>query len=437
MHPIDSIRTQLKEHFKDFDPDVCTADDAAEFVVWFAEIERIGAAGKLMAARRVEKTGLHEREGHKAAGSWLAGLTGESVGQAASRLETAKRVEAHPAVSDAFKSGAISESQAKEIASACDRSPGLASELVAEAPWLDFGQLKKRCGEIRSAATSAEDEITRHERVRKARFCRTWVDSDGVGHLQAQMTTDCLGILRAVLGGYEKQIFEDARKAGLRETQQAYMADALVAMAQGSVSPGAGAARSAGRKTSSCPIALVRVRVDATALARGHVVAGETCSIPGLGPVPVAMARELMGDAILELVVTRGTDVTTVCTDSRYVRKALRIALEERDQVCVVPGCNISDPLERDHWQVDYAKKGPTELDNLARLCPYHHHQRTHGGWELEGPPGQWKFVKVAEPPPPGTSPPDSEPPGQVEVGGRRARHLAERGADPPVQPGF
>lgn len=91
MHPIHSMRQQLKEYLKGFDPDVYTDDDAAELVVWFADIERSGAAGKLLSARRIEKSGLHEREGHKEAGSWLAGLTGESVGQATSKLDTARR----------------------------------------------------------------------------------------------------------------------------------------------------------------------------------------------------------------------------------------------------------------------------------------------------------------------------------------------------------
>ena len=237
MHPIDSMRQQLKEYLKGFDPDVYTDDDAAELVVWFADIERSGAAGKLLSARRIEKSGLHEREGHKEAGSWLAGLTGESVGQATSKLDTARRAEAHPAVSNAIRSGAISEAQAKEIVSAADLSPAQASDLVAESQLLDYSQLKKRCSEVRAAALSEEDQIARHERIRKTRFCKTWVDSEGAGHLQAQMTTDALAILRSVLGEYEKDIFKDARSAGLHETRHAYMADALVAMALGSRAP--------------------------------------------------------------------------------------------------------------------------------------------------------------------------------------------------------
>jgi hypothetical protein len=59
-----------------------------------------------------------------------------------------------------------------------------------------------------------------------------------------------------------------------------------------------------------------------------------------------------------------------------------------------VPNCDRSDPLERDHWRVDFAKDGPTSLDNLARLCPFHHDQKTLRGWVLDGGPGQWNFHK-------------------------------------------
>src|SRR3984957_14079455 len=108
MPPVDSMRTQLKEYLKDFDPDVHTDEDAAELVVWFSDISRSATAGMLMAARRVETSGLHKREGHKEAGSGVAGLTGESVGQAASELETQRRAEAHPVVSKAIRSGPLS-----------------------------------------------------------------------------------------------------------------------------------------------------------------------------------------------------------------------------------------------------------------------------------------------------------------------------------------
>lgn len=49
--------------------------------------------------------------------------------------------------------------------------------------------------------------------------------------------------------------------------------------------------------------------------------------------------------------------------------------------------------LVTDHWRIDYARGGPTQLSNLARLCARHHDLKTYRGFRLEGGPGQWRFV--------------------------------------------
>ena len=159
------------------------------------------------------------------------------------------------------------------------------------------------------------------------------------------MTPDALGVVKAGLEDFCKEIFDAARKGGFRESAQAYMADALVAMALASTKMHGGTATRAkatsknasGEDDTPDPVSefkepqarkpLLRVRVDLGALLRGHVLVGETCSIPGVGELPVELVRELIPNAVLELVITNGTDVTTVVTDSRYIRKALRLAV--------------------------------------------------------------------------------------------------------------
>jgi len=146
------------------------------------------------------------------------------------------------------------------------------------------------------------------------------------------------------------------------------------------------------------PRAVVQVRVDLAALRRGSVATGETCEIPGVGPVSVRTARELMGDAWVDLIVSDGVDVTTICRLGRSIPTALRTALVERDRCCVVPGCDTAQGLEIDHWRVDHAAGGPLSLDNLARLCHYHHYLRTHQGFVLAGGPGTWSFEPPEHP---------------------------------------
>jgi hypothetical protein len=138
--------------------------------------------------------------------------------------------------------------------------------------------------------------------------------------------------------------------------------------------------------------------------------------------VAVGYARELLGQALVEVLVAKGTDVTTVYSAGRHVPKRIRSALLLRDPRCVVPHCDARLGLENDHWVTDFANGGLTALDNLARLCHRHHLDRTHHGFELTRTPDGWVWTAPEHPvtpkrprpkrrpkakaPPPGTGPP-------------------------------
>ena len=138
--------------------------------------------------------------------------------------------------------------------------------------------------------------------------------------------------------------------------------------------------------------------VDAEALRRGSVGQGERCEIPGVGPVGVEYARELLGEALVEVLIAKGTDVTTVYSAGRHVPKRIRSALLLRDPRCVVPNCDARLGLENDHWVTDFAQGGLTALDNLARLCRRHHLDRTHRGFELARTDEGWVWTAPEHP---------------------------------------
>jgi len=49
--------------------------------------------------------------------------------------------------------------------------------------------------------------------------------------------------------------------------------------------------------------------------------------------------------------------------------------------------------LEIDHV-VALADGGLTAIENLARVCRWHHAQKTHHGWRLAGRPGAWTWTR-------------------------------------------
>ena len=250
-----------------------------------------------------------KNEGHRSAASWVAKATGTGLGDAIATLETAERLQSLPMTTEALRTGTLSAPQVREIAAAAAGRPGAELELLEAATTCTLKGLKDQCRQVRAAAGSAEAEKARYEAVRRSRFFRHWSDPDGAFRGEFKLTPDDGARMLASLEVRANELFDEARKAEDREPPAAYAADALVDL----VTRSSPAWRTAGGSVKPAASAVVHLRVDATALRRGHVEDGEVCEIPGVGPVPVATARALLPEAFLKVLVTEGVDVLSVC----------------------------------------------------------------------------------------------------------------------------
>jgi hypothetical protein len=170
----------------------------------------------------------------------------------------------------------------------------------------------------------------------------------------------------------------------------------------------------------------VHVVIDHAALSRGQAEATERCEVAGVGRVPVRVVRSMLDDAFVTAVVSDGVDVYNVAHLGRRPTAHQRSALEVRDPECVVPTCHVRVGLEIDHVE-PWSATRITKLDALARLCRFHHAQKTHEGYRLEGGPGHWRWLKPdgtevqpRPPPPPGRAPKLDDDPGTIAA--RQAR---------------
>ena len=127
--------------------------------------------------------------------------------------------------------------------------------------------------------------------------------------------------------------------------------------------------------------------------------------------------RYLTCDATCEVWFQRHGRVIGAGRATRTVNRRLRRALEHRDRCCMVPGCGATRGLHAHHlWH--WEDGGPTELDNLVLLCPYHHRMHHLGGITLTGPAHRLTVTdsegqplsagSLARPP---TTPPPAAPP--------------------------
>jgi hypothetical protein len=422
------------------DPALLSGGDAVDGAVRVAVMIRRLTAAQAGLAVRVDETKRWKGTQPNAA-SWLAEVSGTSVGEAHRMLKTQERLGSCPVTKEAFENGELSLLEADVVSLAVEADPSSEVGLVGLAKRKhDLRGLKEKSDQVRRGVHDARAEAERAAKIHASRRWREGRDLvDGSPRVDAKFTAVGFASVKGVIDRFQEQIFGEARRAGCHEPTEAYALDALVAavIAGGAAvgcpvpaaSPTVVEAPAAGKPTAvrstdepgpgmAALLAVLAVLakssesgsgsrpcvvVDAIALARGFVASGETCEIPGVGPVDVAWACRVMGEAVFDVVIHNGVDIVAFASTTRYVPRAVKVALEVRDRGCVVPNCHHDQRLERDHRE-DFADTHDTGYRNMGRLCDVHHLEKTAKGARLERHGDEWWWY-----PPP--DPDDPQPP--------------------------
>jgi hypothetical protein len=149
-----------------------------------------------------------------------------------------------------------------------------------------------------------------------------------------------------------------------------------------------------------------------------HVDVKDKAAQLHLGPLLTDAERQyLTCDATCEVWFERHGEVIGAGRSTRTINRRLRRALEHRHPTCAVPGCGATRGLHAHHIR-HWEDGGPTELDNLVLLCPYHHRLHHRGVITITGPADQLTVTdsagrqlssaSLARPP---TKPPPDVPP--------------------------
>jgi hypothetical protein len=312
------------------------------------------------------------------------GANGESAKVVRDKVETARRLEALPAIAEAAHGGRLSDEQLRSVVQLADERTD--REWAGRAPNMDPIELARqaRC----ATKPSPSDQRARHE----ARGLRMWWTPDrAMLHLHGQLP-DVMG------QAFESTIYaltEQMRpaKGHAWDTLEHRAADALAALCDRDGGDG---------------------RDDRTpSLARQPNI---QLLVPPSGPAEVAgipiadsLLEQLRANAMIEPVVIDEQGAPLVVgRRASVLSPKIRRSVLLRDGKCRVPGCGARKGLEVHHL-VPRSRGGTDEVANLACVCPAHHWQLVpHGTRALVGNPNLpdgLELVHSSDLPPPDVGP--------------------------------
>ncbi|MGH8906479.1 MAG: DUF222 domain-containing protein [Egibacteraceae bacterium] len=337
-----------------------------------------------------DRTQAWKADGCRSEKQWLAARCRTSIGEAAGRAETARRLARLPETAWALADGTITPAHARVAAKAVRDLPSEAVEgldrLVAEqGAHTDAEQLRAALSDYahRVAPEILEARQERAWATRRLNVTRTGDDGalleaklDKVG---AETVLTALAPLAAPHGE------DDARTAEQRR------ADALVELARRSLNhgdlPDAGGVRPHMTVIVDLPTLLGQPGAAAARLDRLGAISGET-------------ARRLACDAAVSRVIVNGpSQILDAGRATRTVTPAQRRALVVRDGGCV--GCRAPAAWCEAHRprqppppaRPKRANGGPTDLTNLTLLCSVCHGNVHERRWRLaREPDGRWRL---------------------------------------------
>ena len=303
-------------------------------------------------------------EGATSAEAWMVERTG--VGRASARTwaELGERLFDLPHLSEALCSGAVPMDKVRAVAQAATPETDAAwAEAAAEHSVRDLAEL------VRSERPPSRDDVESQYDARSLRF------NEALRTVTAQLPAEHFAEVRACLETRAKTLGSDGETPWDQR-----LADALMTLVHddGSLSePG----RSAYTLVAHTPLEALLGDADGLfgELERGGLIGAD-------------VVRRLACEA--KVIVALDDDAGHTMYEGRQSRSATltqRRELERRDRHCRFPGCHhtlFTIPHHLRFWSPP--QRGPTDLENLALLCVYHHHliHSSTMGWRVSGDPG-------------------------------------------------
>jgi hypothetical protein len=279
-----------------------------------------------------------------------------------------------------FLDGQLPTQNAREAAS-------IASEMPAE-HWADFEtrildaartlaparfRTKARAIRERLAADTAEQ---RHDLATTRRGVWSEPDPDSMSWLHALLPSEDAA---AVMARLDAKAFDLYKESDEQRTMAQLRADVLTDLVAGTGEHKVGI-------TLAITVPMLSLLGEST----------QPATLEGVGPIDLATARRLAGDApSITRLLTDPVSGDVVHMDARQYRPtaALKRWLAIRDVTCDFPGCGRrATNCDLDHT-IDWAAGGTTTAANLTHRCRKHHSMKHQTRWQVKKPPGAARAI--------------------------------------------
>ncbi|MCP4958136.1 MAG: hypothetical protein GY925_02590, partial [Actinomycetia bacterium] len=297
--------------------------------------------------------------------------------------ERAKRLEAHPDVAAALAEGRINTEQADAITKA-DLPADVKTRLLQDA----YGQNADETREAVNQAikdTDADNADKRLKRQRKARRGSCGINDQNMIWINAQFDPVTGAVIKAEYDRRESAAYHhDIRtitNPAKRRTHAQRGADVIASMILDGIIPAATDTNNEAEPDDTRP------EVDPFDRAQPQlnlILTPDTINNPN---DPLAVAYTLDGAPVpaslaTGLICTAQINAWVLTADRKHLDLGYNVelatphqktALAIRDQTCRWRGCNREGSRCEAHHLKHREHAGPTDLSNLALLCPYHH----------------------------------------------------------------
>jgi Domain of unknown function (DUF222) len=370
-----------------------SADELLDGVRRMDRVDQQGPARRSPALSEVKTRGLPEQHGCRTAAAFVRQLLNCSAAEAGARLSLAEDLVPGrslstgellppklPALAAAVAAGDIGPEHVRLIRLTLRRIPSTVDqptrdaaeeELVGHARELDPDGLKHACAKLLQCVDpDGSLGSTDEDRQRSRAFTIGRQDRHGMYPVTGLLDPETGALLRAALEPLATPR-HTAQERDVRTVSQR-MHDAVrdaakLMLASGDLPSQAGMPATL----------LITAKLDDLERKAGHV------STAHGGLIPIRDVLRMSANARLVPAVfdTDGAPLW-VGRANRLATAHQRLTLTIMDKGCVYPGCDVpATRCEVMHLH-DWVKGGPTNIDNLALGCDYHHHR--FGEWTLE-----------------------------------------------------